>query len=130
MQKPKEFKLSSEIHLIKNFSFESAHFLPNVPPEHKCRRMHGHSFHFTIELKGILDEQSGWLMDFSLLAGVVEEKVVKLLDHFVLNDVAGLNNPTSENICIWIWEKLEKDLPLYCITVSETCTSATKYYGN
>ncbi|PJZ71275.1 6-carboxytetrahydropterin synthase QueD [Leptospira perolatii] len=119
-----------EIELTKEFRFDAAHFLPNVPEGHKCRRMHGHSFRFKLHLKGRLDPHTGWLMDFAEVSKYVKPLVEKYLDHYLLNDIEGLENPTSEQICIWLWNKLRPQLPLlYKITLHETCTSACIYSG-
>ncbi|XDD54386.1 6-carboxytetrahydropterin synthase QueD [Leptospira sp. WS4.C2] len=119
-----------EIELSKTFGFEAAHFLPNVPEGHKCRRMHGHSFRFSVTLKGQIDPHTGWLMDFGELKGLVKPILDAKLDHYVLNDVAGLENPTSENIAVWLWNQLKPKLPLLDkITIYETCTSSCVYRG-
>jgi 6-pyruvoyltetrahydropterin/6-carboxytetrahydropterin synthase len=119
-----------EIELSKTFGFEAAHFLPNVPDGHKCKRVHGHSFRFAVHLKGELDPNSGWLMDFGELKSIVKPIIEENLDHFMLNDVPGLENPTSENITIWLWNKLKPKLPLLDkIVVFETCTSSSTYRG-
>ncbi|MBE7410864.1 MAG: 6-carboxytetrahydropterin synthase QueD [Leptospiraceae bacterium] len=120
----------SEIELVKEFSFEAAHFLPEVPDGHKCKRMHGHSFYFKLHLKGEVDPVQGWLMDFGEIKKVVKPIIENYLDHYVLNDIENLKNPTSENIAIWIWNKLKPSLPnLSKITLKETCTSACVYEG-
>ncbi|WP_108978132.1 6-carboxytetrahydropterin synthase QueD [Leptospira ryugenii] len=119
-----------EIELEKTFGFEAAHYLPNVPEGHKCRRMHGHSFRFSVCLKGQIDSHTGWLMDFADLKSVVKPIIEKDLDHYVLNEVKGLENPTSEKLAVWLWNRLKPELPLlYKITVFETCTSSCVYYG-
>ena len=118
-----------EIELVKDFRFEAAHYLPNVPEGHKCRRMHGHSFRGEVAVRGPIDPHTGWVMDFADLKAVVEP-IVRQLDHYVLNDIAGLENPTSEILAVWIWEKLAPQLPdLHRITIEETCTSRCHYYG-
>ncbi len=119
-----------EIELIKEFGFDAAHLLPNVPEGHKCRRLHGHSFRFKIHLKGKVNPETGWLMDFADIKKVVKPLVEDYLDHYYLNDILGLENPTSENIAIWLWGKIKPSLPLlYKITLHETCTSACIYLG-
>jgi 6-pyruvoyltetrahydropterin/6-carboxytetrahydropterin synthase len=119
-----------EIELIRAFSFDAAHLLPNVPDGHKCKRLHGHTFHFKIHLKGNVDPNTGWLMDFGDIKKVVKPLIENYLDHYYLNDVEGLENPTSENIAIWLWRKLKPDLPLlFKITLHETCNSACVYSG-
>ncbi len=106
-----------------DFRFESAHRLPNVPPEHKCARLHGHSFHCTVQVEGPLGETSGWVMDFATVKAAVEP-VREALDHRLLNELPGLDNPTSERLAHWIWDRLAPALPeLAVIIVRETCTS-------
>lgn len=117
------------VELAKDFRFEAAHFLPNVPENHKCRRIHGHSFHVEVVVRGPLDPTLGWVMDFADLKRAVDP-LVHQLDHYLLNDIEGLANPTSEILAIWIWKRLVPSLPaLYCVTIEETCTSRCRYYG-
>ena len=118
------------VEIAKEFHFEAAHHLPNVPPEHKCRRLHGHSYRFEVCLGGYSKEESGWLRDFQDIRNAVQGLIEKHLDHYYLNEVSGLENPTSENLAVWLWERLEKKLPeLKEITVFETCTSRCTYRG-
>lgn len=114
--------------IIKSFGFESAHFLPNVPPGHKCGRIHGHSFKVDVEVAGEIDAHTGWVMDFADVKAAFSG-LEKELDHRFLNhDVAGLENPTSEVIARWIWHRLKPALPgLASITVHETCTAKAVY---
>ena len=116
--------------IIKKFTFEAAHFLPNVPENHKCRRIHGHSFGVEITVEGPVDEYFGWVMDFGDVKKAFKP-IYNQLDHYFLNqDVKGLENPTSENIARWIWEKLKPELPLLSkIKIAETCTSECEYEG-
>ena len=116
--------------IFKEFSFEAAHLLPNVPADHKCRRLHGHSFHVAIYVEGIVGDESGWVMDFADLK-VVFKPILEQLDHYYLNDIEGLENPTSENIAWWIWRRLKPALPqLTKIQIRETCTSGCVYTGD
>lgn len=116
--------------IYKEFHFEAAHRLPNVPEGHKCARLHGHSFHVRLHLEGPVGEDSGWVMDF----GDVKRCFAPLhdrLDHYYLNDIPGLENPTSENIARWIWEQLIQTLPqLSAVEIRETCTSGCIYRGD
>lgn len=115
--------------LTKEFSFEAAHRLPNVPPGHKCARLHGHSFRFSVGLEGVVDPQLGWLLDFAEIAARVEPVRAKL-DHHYLNEVEGLENPTSELLARWLWDALLPALPdLVEIGVEETCTARCVYRG-
>lgn len=117
------------IELVKDFRFEAAHYLPNVPEGHKCRRMHGHSFRGEIAIRGHVDAKTGWLMDFADLKRMVDP-LVSRLDHYLLNEVEGLENPTSERVAVWIWERLAAGLPqLHRVTIEETCTSRCHYFG-
>lgn len=117
------------VELSKSFTFEAAHHLPNVPPGHKCRRLHGHSYRVELVVRGPVDPDTGWLMDFACLKDAFEPLHAKL-DHYYLNEIKGLENPTSENLARWIWDRLEGHLPfLFRVTISETCTSACHYYG-
>ena len=117
------------IELVKDFRFEAAHYLPNVPEGHKCRRMHGHSFRGEIAVRGRVDPTTGWLVDFADLKRMVDP-IVSRLDHYVLNEVEGLENPTSERIAVWIWEQLIGKLTqLHRITIEETCSSRCHYFG-
>lgn len=117
------------IELVKDFRFEAAHFLPNVPSGHKCRRMHGHSFRGELAVRGPIDPRTGWVMDFADLRQILEP-VVGRLDHYVLNEIPGLENPTSEMLAVWIWKELKPSLPvLYRVTIEETCTSRCHYFG-
>ncbi|MCB1155962.1 MAG: 6-carboxytetrahydropterin synthase QueD [Leptospiraceae bacterium] len=119
-----------EIELIRVFRFDAAHLLPKVPDGHKCKRLHGHTFKFKVHLKGSIDPDSGWLMDFGDIKEVVKPLIDNYLDHYYLNEIEGLENPTSENLAVWIWNKLKPSLPLlYRITVYETCNSACIYMG-
>lgn len=116
--------------IFKEFSFESAHRLPNVPPGHKCSRLHGHSFHVQIYVSGPVDPQLGWVCDFADLKAAFEP-ILHQLDHHYLNEIPGLENPTSENIARWIWQRLQPALPsLSRIVIRETCTSGAIYEGD
>lgn len=113
----------------KEFSFEAAHSLPSVSPEHKCRRLHGHSYSLRIEVEGEVLEAEGWVVDFGDLKTAVQP-LIDRLDHRYLNDIAGLENPTSELLAKWIWMELVPALPqLARVMVSETCTSGVIFDG-
>ena len=117
------------IELVREFRFEAAHFLPNVPGGHKCRRMHGHSFRGELAVRGPVDPHSGWLLDFADLKRAIDP-IVNRLDHYLLNEIEGLENPTSERVAIWIWDQLIPVLPqLHCVTLEETCSSRCHYFG-
>ena len=115
--------------IFKVFQIEAAHRLPNVPEGHKCARLHGHSFRIEVHVRGELDPALGWVMDFADLKREFEP-VFEQLDHRYLNDVPGLENPTSERLAEWIWKALKPRLPLlHRIVVHETCTSGCSYPG-
>ena len=117
------------VELTKQFRFESAHRLPNTPEGHKCRRLHGHSFRVTVEVKGEVDEEAGWLIDYADIKAAWKP-LGERLDHYFLNEIEGLENPTSENLARWIWKRLKPELPLLsALTVHETCSSACTYRG-
>jgi 6-pyruvoyltetrahydropterin/6-carboxytetrahydropterin synthase len=116
--------------LYKEFTFEAAHRLPNVAPEHKCARLHGHSYRVIIHVRGEVNPQSGMVMDFADIKAAFKPIVAGQLDHYYLNEVEGLENPTSENLAQWIWQKLESLLPLLsAVEVRETCSSGVLYKG-
>ena len=122
-------KPNSTMELVKDYTFEAAHLLPHVPEGHKCARLHGHSFRVTVHVEGPVDERMGWVMDYADVSAVVKP-VVKQLDHRYLNEIPGLENPTSEHVAMWLWERIAKDLPgLAAIAVAETCTSKCVYRG-
>ena len=117
-----------EIH--KEFTFEAAHLLPNVPAGHKCGRLHGHSFRVEVHVEGPLDPLLGWVMDYADIKTAVKP-VIARLDHYYLNDIPGLDNPTSEVIAQWLWNQLKPLLPaLSRIVIRETCTSGCRYRGD
>ena len=115
--------------IYKDFTFEAAHRLPNVPKDHKCSRLHGHSFMVRISVDGDIGEHSGWVMDYADLKTAFAPTLDRL-DHHYLNDIEGLENPTSENLAVWIWDQLKPRLPnLSRIEVKETCSSGCIYTG-
>lgn len=115
--------------IYKTFTFEAAHLLPNVPPGHKCERLHGHSFRVELRVEGKVGEPSGWVMDFADLEAAFEP-ILAVLDHHYLNEIEGLENPTSEVLARWIWKRLKPGLPgLSQVTLRETCTAGAVYRG-
>ncbi|MFQ5807083.1 MAG: 6-carboxytetrahydropterin synthase QueD [Phycisphaerae bacterium] len=117
------------VRLAKSFTFEAAHALPTFPEGHKCRRLHGHSYTVEVVVAGEVDPAQGYLIDYGDIRAACEP-IRKQLDHFHLNEIAGLENPTSENIARWIWERLKPTLPLLSkIIIHETCTSRCEYTG-
>jgi 6-pyruvoyltetrahydropterin/6-carboxytetrahydropterin synthase len=114
--------------IFREFTFEAAHRLPHVPDDHKCGRLHGHSYRVQVHVEGAVDEAAGWVMDFADIKAAFAP-LHDQLDHRYLNDVEGLGNPTSENVAQWIWDRLAPSLPLSAVTVRETCTSGCTYRG-
>ncbi len=118
-----------KMELRKSFQFEAAHLLPHLPKTHKCRRLHGHSFKVELVVAGECDPKLGWLMDYADIAAAFKP-VLDRLDHYYLNEVPGLENPTSENIAAWIWKKAKPKLPLLVeVVVAETFTARAIYRG-
>ena len=115
--------------IFKVFTLEAAHRLPNVPEGHKCARLHGHSFRVELHVSGPLDPRMGWVMDFADVKRAFQP-LYDQLDHHYLNDIPGLENPTSERLAEWIWAALKPGLPLLsAVVVHETCTSGCRYIG-
>lgn len=117
------------VEIFKIFTIEAAHRLPNLPAEHKCSRLHGHSFHIEVHVSGPVQEQAGWVQDFADI-GASFRPLFEQLDHYYLNEIPGLENPTSENLAKWVWQRLKPQLPLLSkIVVRETCTAGCIYEG-
>ena len=119
----------AELEIFKEFTFEAAHLLPHVPVGHKCSRLHGHSFAVTIHLEGRVDDHTGWVRDFADISRAMAP-VIECLDHHYLNEIDGLDNPTSELLARWIWDRLSPGLQeLSQVVVKETCDSGCVYRG-
>jgi 6-pyruvoyltetrahydropterin/6-carboxytetrahydropterin synthase len=115
--------------LFREYGFEAAHRLPHVPDGHKCARLHGHSFRVRVTIEGAVGDDTGWVMDFADVSAVVAP-VVAQLDHRYLNDIAGLDNPTSEMVAKWLWQHIKQSLSaLTAVEVRETCTAGVVYRG-
>ena len=115
--------------VFKEFTFEAAHRLTSVPAEHKCARLHGHSYRVSVVVEGPVDPVAGWVMDFADLKAAFMP-LYERLDHNYLNDIEDLENPTAENLARWIWVRLAPTLPLLSrIEVRETCTAGCAYTG-
>jgi len=118
-----------QVSLIKSFSFEAAHWLPKFPEGHKCRRLHGHSFRVDIEVAGEVPPEKGYLIDYGDIKKAIGP-ICEQLDHYLLNDIEGLDNPTAELITRWIYDRLKPTLPLLkAVQIHETCTSMARYEG-
>ncbi|MEG3632163.1 6-carboxytetrahydropterin synthase QueD [Micromonospora palythoicola] len=115
--------------IFREFTFEAAHRLPHVPDGHKCARLHGHSYRVELHVRGEVGASSGWVMDFGDIKAAFRP-ILEQLDHYYLNEVPGLENPTSEVLAQWIWARLVDQLPLSAIVVRETCTSGAVYRGD
>jgi len=122
--------MNMNVALTRTFRFEAAHWLPTFPEGHKCRRMHGHSFHVDVVVEGLVEPDKGYLMDFADIGKAIDP-VRTQLDHYVLNEIQGLENPTAELLAKWIYDRLKPRLPLLGrVCVRETCTSAAEYRGD
>jgi 6-pyruvoyltetrahydropterin/6-carboxytetrahydropterin synthase len=111
------------------FGFEAAHRIPTVAPEHLCARLHGHWYRVRVDVDGPVADDAGWLMDFADVKSIVEPVRLEL-DHRLLNDLEGLDNPTAEHIAVWLWARLVPDLPLLAaIEVRETPNAGCIYRG-
>lgn len=118
-----------QIELRKSFNFEAAHDLPTFPEGHKCRRLHGHSFRIEVVVAGEVDPAKGYLVDYGEIKAAAKP-LIEQLDHYYLNEIPGLENPTSEVLAQWLWERLAPKLPLLtAIVVHETCTASAEYRG-
>jgi 6-pyruvoyltetrahydropterin/6-carboxytetrahydropterin synthase len=114
----------------KEFTFEAAHKLPHLPDDHKCTRLHGHSFRVRIYVAGEPDCELGWVVDFASIKKAFEP-ILERLDHYYLNEIEGLQNPTSETLAKWIWHHLKPALPILSkVEIAETCTCGCVYEGD
>jgi 6-pyruvoyltetrahydropterin/6-carboxytetrahydropterin synthase len=118
------------VRLVHEFRFEAAHRLPRVPEGHKCARLHGHSYRIEVCVRGPVDENTGWFLDFQRLFDAWAP-LHEALDHRYLNDIQGLSNPTSELLARWIWERMSSPLPeLARVIVHETCEARCEFDGD
>lgn len=122
--------MTRKAEIFREFTFEAAHRLPHVPEGHKCSRLHGHSYRVQVHVSGPVGEKTGWVQDFGDLKFAFK-RLEEQLDHHYLNEVGGLENPTSEVLAKWIWDRLLTAIPGLCqVQVRETCTSGTVYRGD
>jgi 6-pyruvoyltetrahydropterin/6-carboxytetrahydropterin synthase len=118
------------VEIYKVFTFDAAHQLPNLPDDHKCKRLHGHTFKVQVYVNDQLDDKMGWVIDFYDIKDVVSP-IIDQLDHRYLNEIKGLENPTSENISKWLWAKIAPTLPILSqIIVQESPNSGVCYKGD
>ena len=116
--------------ISKEFTFEAAHHLPFVSEGHKCARLHGHSYRVEVHVQGDINPDLGWIIDFDEISCAFRP-LHDILDHYYLNEIEGLENPTSEVLARWIWDRLCGSLPGLCrVVVKETCTSSCTYQGD
>ena len=115
--------------LTKDFRFEAAQTLPTLPGDHKCKRMHGHSFKVEISVEGVVDEKIGWVYDHAEISRAMSP-IMEQLDHSYLNDIEGMENPTIELMAAWLWRKLAPQLPGLCeIVIHETPSARCVFRG-
>lgn len=115
--------------VFREFTFDAAHRLENLPEGHKCARMHGHTYRLRVYVGGPIDEKIGWIVDFADIKRITRE-VIDPLDHHVLNEVEGLRQPTAERIAVWIWDRLKERLPgLTRVVLWENANSGVTYSG-
>lgn len=116
--------------VTKEFTFDSAHFLPSY--NGKCENMHGHTYRLQVTVDGPLDNE-GMVIDFALLKKVVKTKVLDKLDHRTINDT--IEVASAENIAIWIWDQIKdsdgfpSEVKLHEVKLWETPNSSVTYYG-
>jgi 6-pyruvoyltetrahydropterin/6-carboxytetrahydropterin synthase len=115
--------------ISKTYFFEAAHWLPLVPDGHPCKNMHGHSYSVTVWLRGPINPNSGFVVDYNVMDEVIEP-IISALDHSLLNDHPRLENPTAENIAAVLWATLRGKLPLYSIAVKETKKTEARVFGH
>jgi 6-pyruvoyltetrahydropterin/6-carboxytetrahydropterin synthase len=117
------------VKISQAFRFEAAHLLPNVAAGHRCSRLHGHSYRVELRLEGPVDPVTGFVADFFAIEAACNP-LLERLDHRYLNDIEGLENPTAENIAVWIWQRTKTALPqLACVVVFETQDCFAEYDG-
>ena len=116
--------------IYRTYTMHSARFIPTLDSTHPCSKMHGHTFKILIELDGPINKKTGFVIDFYDLDIIINDKIAKKIDHKVLNDIEGLENPSSEHLSIWIWNQLIESIPILSqITVSEDHGTGIKYSG-
>lgn len=115
--------------IFKEFTFDAAHQINTFPEGHKCRRLHGHTYRVRVYVRGRVEEETGRVIDFEELSTVWNRECFPVLDHHYLNEVEGLEVPTAENLCFWIWDKLAPHLKVSKVVVFESCDAGASYFG-
>lgn len=115
--------------VFKDFRFEAAHWLPNVPEDHQCHRLHGHSYRIRVRVNGEIGFASGWVIDYAEISAVVRP-IIASLDHTCLNDTQGLENSTAEHLAMFIWRRIGANIAgLSAVEVYETPDAGVVYCG-
>lgn len=121
--------MTATMTIFHAFSFESARHLPHLPAEHPCSRLHGNTFLLRVAVTGPVRESEGWVMDFAEVSAAVEP-VLAEIDHRHLNEIPGLENPTTEKICAWLWDRISNQLQgLSEIEIRENDTTGCSFRG-
>ena len=117
--------------VYRSFRIHASRFLPNLSDDHICKKMHGHTFNIKVFVSGEINKKDGFVIDFYEIDSIFNKHIHPLIDHKVLNEVSGLENPTSENLCKWIWDNLEQYITgLYRIELSEDYGTGIIYQPN
>jgi 6-pyruvoyltetrahydropterin/6-carboxytetrahydropterin synthase len=123
------YSIGENMEIYREFKFDAAHSLTNLADGHKCRNLHGHTFTVIVYVSGPVEEKAGWVMDYGEVKSICEP-VIDQLDHSYLNDIPGLENPTSETIAVWLWNRIEPNIPeLSMVEVKETASTGCRYKG-
>ena len=116
--------------IYRTFRIHASRFLPNLEDNHICKRMHGHTFNITVYVNGEIDKKTGFVMDFFELDLFVKKEVIDKIDHKVLNEIKNLENPSSEHLAIFVWDRLvDKVAYLSKIIISEDHGTGIEYSG-
>ena len=95
--------------IYKKYYFDAAHFMTNLKKGHKYTKVHGHSYEKIIKISGNLDKTNNWILNYDDIDEIVNPLLQKI-DHKTLNDIKGLEKPTSENLAKWFWERIRKKI--------------------
>ena len=116
--------------VFRTFRFHAARHLPKLEDGHICKEIHGHTFNFSVHVRNNIDPSTGFVIDFFEIDKIINSKVIPFIDHKLLNDISDLANPTSEFLCIWIWNKLKNEISgLSKIVLSEDNGTGIIYSG-